>query len=318
MISEEKDAKQNQVKNVDPFEGQEMGIGTWAWGDKLVWGFGQNYSDREVEESFLEAIESGFRFFDTAEVYGQGKSEKFLGVLLPSVQEKCIVASKIMPYPWRLGKDALKKALSGSLQRLGLQKVDLYQMHWPMPPVPIENWMAQMAEVYHEGLIGSVGVSNFNLEQTQRAAEALSKKGIPLASNQVEYHLLERKIEKNGLTDYCQANNIKIIAYSPLAMGILSGKYTPENPPKGARGSQYPRAVLEKIQPLIRMLVRMGMDLEGKSAAQVALNWVIQKGAFPIPGVKNANQVTQNAGALGWKLTPEEVNKLDEMSDSIL
>jgi aryl-alcohol dehydrogenase-like predicted oxidoreductase len=101
-------------------------------------------------------------------------------------------------------------------------------------------------------------------------------------------------------------------------MGILSGKYTPENPPKGARGSQYPRVVLEKIQPLIRTLIRMGMDREGKTAAQVALNWVIQKGAFPIPGVKNPQQVTQNAGALGWKLTPEEVNKLDEVSESIL
>lgn len=318
MISATEDTDKNNLEGASPFEGAEMGIGTWAWGDQLVWGFGQNYADREVKDSFREAIASGFRFFDTAEVYGQGKSEKFLGDLMPTTREKIVVASKIMPYPWRLGKDALKKALTGSLRRLGLKKLDLYQMHWPMPPVAIENWMAQMADAFDEGLIGSVGVSNYNLEQTQRAAEALDKKGVRLVSNQVEYHLLERKIEKNGLVDYCRANKIKIIAYSPLAMGVLSGKYTPENPPKGARGTQYPRAVLERIQPVIRALKRIGMDHEGKTASQVALNWVIQKDAFPIPGVKNPNQVAQNAGALGWKLTPDEVNRLDEISNTIL
>ncbi|MRS03898.1 aldo/keto reductase, partial [bacterium] len=138
-------------------DGIELGIGTWAWGDRLVWGYGNQYSATEIEESFHAAIDSGIRFFDTAEVYGQGKSEKFIGQLLPSVNEQVVVATKIMPFPWRLSKDALRKTLAASLKRLGLKKVDLYQMHFPMPPVSVESWMQQMADVYEEGLISAVG-----------------------------------------------------------------------------------------------------------------------------------------------------------------
>jgi aryl-alcohol dehydrogenase-like predicted oxidoreductase len=299
------------------FDGIELGIGTWSWGDRMVWGYGNQYSARDIEETFASAIENGIRFFDTAEVYGQGKSEKFLGQLLPTTSEKVRVASKIMPFPWRLSKQALRKALTASLERLKLPKVDLYQIHWPMPPVSIESWMDQMAEVYSEGLISAVGVSNYNLEQTKRAADALKKKGIPLASNQVEYHLLERRIEKNGLLDFCQNNGIKIIAYSPLAMGILSGKYTPENPPKGTRSAHYTRPVLEAILPLIKLMKHIGMDHDGKTAAQVALNWVIARKALPIPGAKNILQVEQNTGATSWSLTNVEIEKLNEMSDNV-
>ncbi|PKN98282.1 MAG: 2,5-didehydrogluconate reductase [Chloroflexi bacterium HGW-Chloroflexi-4] len=298
-------------------DGIELGIGTWAWGDRLVWGYGNQYSANDVEESFHAAIDNGIRFFDTAEVYGQGKSEKFIGQLLPSINEKVMVATKIMPFPWRLAKNALRKTLAASLKRLGLKKVDLYQMHWPMPPVSVESWMQQMTEVYEEGLISAVGVSNYNLELTKRSVDALQKKGIPLASNQVEYHLLERRIEKDGLLDYCKANGIKVIAYSPLAMGILSGKYTPDNPPKGTRSAHYNKGILEAIQPLIKLMKGIGLDHEGKTASQVALNWVICKGTLAIPGAKNITQVEQNAGAIGWHLTEDEVRKLDESSEAV-
>lgn len=298
-------------------DGIELGIGTWAWGDRLVWGYGNQYSANDIEETFHAAIENGIRFFDTAEVYGQGKSEKFIGQLLPSVTEKVVVGTKIMPFPWRLSKDALRKTLAASLKRLGLKKVDLYQMHFPMPPVSVERWMQQMVEVYEEGLISAVGVSNYNLEQTKRSVDALQKRGIPLASNQVEYHLLERRIEKNGLMDFCKANGISIIAYSPLAMGILSGKYTPDNPPKGTRSAHYNRALLEAIQPLIKLMKGIGLDHDGKTASQVALNWVISKGTIAIPGAKNISQIEQNAGAIGWHLSEEELSKLDESSDTV-
>ena len=294
-----------------------IGIGTWAWGDRLVWGFGNQYSDKDVRETFFSAIENGITFFDTAEVYGQGKSEKFLGQFIPTANQEILVATKIMPYPWRMAKDALRKALRGSLQRLGLPKVDLYQVHWPMPPVSIESWMNQMADVYADGLIRAVGVSNYDLEQTKRAADALSKRGIRLASNQVEYHLLERRIEKNGLIDYCMSNGIRVIAYSPLAMGVLSGKYTPENPPKGTRSAHYNRVLLQTIQPLIKLMKGIGLDHDGKTAAQVAINWVIAKGTLAIPGAKKIGQVEQNAGAVGWSLTDEEIRRLDEASDQV-
>jgi aryl-alcohol dehydrogenase-like predicted oxidoreductase len=298
-------------------DGVELGIGTWAWGDRLVWGYGNQYSANDIEETFHAAIENGIRFFDTAEVYGQGKSEKFIGQLLPSVTEKVVVGTKIMPFPWRLSKDALRKTLAASLKRLGLKKVDLYQMHFPMPPVSVERWMQQMVEVYEEGLISAVGVSNYNLEQTKRSVDALQKRGIPLASNQVEYHLLERRIEKNGLMDFCKANGISIIAYSPLAMGILSGKYTPDNPPKGTRSAHYNRVLLEAIQPLIKLMKGIGLDHDGKTASQVALNWVISKGTIAIPGAKNISQIEQNASAIGWHLSEEEIRKLDESSDTV-
>lgn len=138
-----------------------------------------------------------------------------------------------------------------------------------------------------------------------------------MASNQVEYHLLERRIEKNGLLKQCNELGIKIIAYSPLAMGILSGKYTPENLPNGVRARHYNRALLEKIQPLIKSMKKIGMNHDGKTASQVALNWVICKGALPIPGAKNANQLEQNVGATGWRLLEEEINLLDDLSDSV-
>jgi aryl-alcohol dehydrogenase-like predicted oxidoreductase len=317
MNSKETGMGEQGILNSTVLDGIELGIGTWAWGDRLVWGYGNQYSTKDIEETFHAAVENRLRFFDTAEVYGQGKSEKFIGQLLPTVTEKIMVATKIMPYPWRLSKDALRKTLTASLKRLGLKKVDLYQIHWPMPPVSVESWMRQMSEVYEEGLISAVGVSNYNLELTKRSVDALQKKGIPLASNQVEYHLLERRIEKDGLVDFCNANGIRVIAYSPLAMGILSGKYTPDNPPKGTRSAHYNRALLEDIQPLIKLMKSIGMDHEGKTASQVALNWVICKKALAIPGAKNINQVEQNAGAIGWRLTEDEVRKLDESSDVI-
>jgi len=316
-MNQEREMEAMPIKKNPIFDGIEIGIGTWAWGDRLVWGYGNQYSANDVEESFHAAIANGIRFFDTAEVYGQGKSEKFIGQLLPTAKQEVKIATKIMPFPWRLAKDALKKALQGSLGRLNVSSVDLYQVHWPMPPVSIESWMNQMADAYAEGKIKAIGVSNYDVEQTKRAADALIKKGLTLASNQVEYHLLERRIEKNGLMDFCNRNGIKVIAYSPLAMGILSGKYTPDNPPKGTRSTHYNRALLEAIQPLIKLMKSIGMDHDGKTAAQVAINWVISKGALAIPGAKNIGQVEQNAGSIGWHLTEVEIGKLDDASDQV-
>lgn len=312
------DIMENQYSNFHQiFSDVEIGIGTWSWGDRFFWGYGNKYKEEDVIQAFQESVHNNISFFDTAEVYGQGKSENFLGKMIPGSNIPVKIATKIMPFPWRLGRHALKRALMGSLERLRLPRVDLYQMHWPLPPVSVESWMQQMAEVYGEGLIGAIGVSNYDLDKTIRSVEALNKIGLTLASNQLEYHLLERRIEKNGLMQYCTANGIKVIAYSPLAMGILSGKYTPENPPKGARASQYSRELLTRIQPLIRLLKKIGQDHDGKTASQVALNWVVCKGALPIPGAKNAKQAAENAGAIGWKLSEMEVTELNEMSDKV-
>ena len=303
-----------RVQTCDIFTGIQLGIGTWAWGDKLVWGYGNSYSEADIREAFKVCVGGGVRFFDSAEVYGQGKAETILGELCAQEDEEFVIATKMMPFPWRLFHNSLKFALQNSLRRLRVNQVQLYQMHWPLPPVKVDTWMDRMAEVVDAGLVKAVGVSNYTLEQTITAHEALKKRGLRLASNQVEYHLLERRIEQNGLMEYCLEEGIKIIAYSPLAMGILTGKYTPENPPAGTRAAQYNRSYLEKIQPLIKTLIRIGNDADGKSAGQVAINWCIQKGTLPIPGVKNAAQAVQNLGAIGWQLDAEEMALLDEVS----
>jgi len=302
-------AKQSVLDNV------EFGVGAWAWGDRLVWGYGRSYSAEDVRQAFNASIAAGVRMFDTAEVYGQGKSELLLGEFIKTTDQQVIIATKFMPYPWRLGRQSLLRALKGSLKRLGVAQVDLYQVHRQMPPVNPETWMAAMVEAAHAGLTREVGVSNYNRSWTQRAYAALAREGIHLTSNQVEYSLIDRKVEKDGLIKLCQELGVRVIAYSPLGMGLLTGKFTPENPPSGIRGGRYNRRFLERMTPLLTLIKRIGSDHAGKTPAQVALNWVICKGALPIPGAKNVAQAEQNAGALGWRLSEEEVAALDEASD---
>ncbi len=298
-------------------EGIEIGIGTWAWGDRLYWGYGRGYSDQDLRAAFDRCLEGGVRLFDTAEVYGQGRSETLLGQFLRESGAQVAVATKFAPYPWRLRRASLLRALRSSLRRLGLQQTDLYQIHFPMPPLTVETWMAGMAEAYQNGLIRAVGVSNYDRGQMQRAYDALVREGISLASNQVEYSLVNRAIEKNGLLKHCQELGITCIAYSPIGMGMLSGKYTPQHPPKGMRASRFNTRYLQALQPMIQLLTRIGNEHDGKTPAQVAINWTICKGTLPIPGVKNTAQVDQDLGAAGWRLTDDEVGLLDEMSDRV-
>lgn len=294
-----------------------LGIGAWAWGDRMFWGYGRGYAVQDVRDAFETALAAGINFFDTAEVYAQGQSERMLGKYVREFKQPVVVATKFAPFPWRLGRGSLLRALRGSLKRLGLPKVDLYQIHWPVPTSSVQTWAGALADAVEAGLTRAVGVSNYTEEQMRTACSVLSQRGIPLATNQVEYSLLNRKVEKNGLLRACQDLNITLIAYSPLLQGVLSGKYTPRQPLTGFRGRKYSPAFLEKTAPLIRLLRDVG-DALGKTPAQVALNWTICKGTLPIPGAKNARQAQENAGALGWQLTDEDVARLEEMSDRVL
>lgn len=291
-----------------------LGIGTWAWGDRLFWGYGRGYTDADLQAAFETCLEAGIDFFDTAEIYGRGRSERLLGRFIRAAGKPVLVATKFFPYPWRLWRGSLTRALLGSLERLGMGRVDLYQIHWPFPPLSIETWMAALADAVEAGLTRAVGVSNYNVQQMRRAHAALAQRGIPLASNQVEYSLLKRAPERSGLLAACRELNVTLIAYSPLAQGLLTGKYSPENPPPGVRGRRYSRARLAQIQPLVSLLREIGAGHGGKTPAQVAINWVICKGAVPIPGAKNPHQARENIGALGWRLSDEEVRALDEAS----
>jgi aryl-alcohol dehydrogenase-like predicted oxidoreductase len=290
-----------------------LGIGTWAWGDRLVWGYSRS-SDPDLQAAFQATLAAGINFLDSAEMYGFGRSEQLIGQFAHVDQQPAppvLIATKFLPLPWRLRKASLLRALRGSLKRLQVPRVDLYQIHWPSPPVAIETWMDALADAVEAGLTRAVGVSNYNPDQMRRAHAALAKRGIMLASNQVEYSLLHRAPEHDGLLALCRELGVTLIAYSPLAKGLLTGKYTPDNPPKGARGRMAGRDYLTRIQPLIGQLRAIGEAHGGKTPAQVALNWLISKGALPIPGAKNVRQVQDNAGALGWRLTQDEVARLD-------
>lgn len=290
-----------------------LGVGTWQWGGRM-WGYGTGeYSDADLGAGFREAVQSGLNFFDTAEVYGRGRSELLLGQCVRAAGQPIVVASKFMPFPWRLRRPSLREALQRSLQRLGLERVDLYYIHWPAPPVPIATWVDALADVVQEGLVRAAGVSNYSTAQVVRAYDVLARRGVRLAAVQVRYNLLSRQPETTGLLAACRERQVTLVAYSPLAQGVLTGKYTAQNPPRGTRGLTY-RRILQRVQPLTALLCEVGQAHGGQNPAQVALNWVICKGAVPIPGAKNARQARENAAALGWKLSEAEVAALDEAS----
>jgi len=177
--------------------------------------------------------------------------------------------------------------------------------------------METMAEAVESGLALAAGVSNFSPEQMRQAHAALAKHNIALACNQVDYSLLNRAPERSGLASVCRELNVTLVAYRPVSGGLLTGKYTPQNPPQGRRGWMTSRGTLARLQPLVGLLRQIGEAHGGKSPSQVALNWVICKGALPIPGAHSVKHVQENAGAMGWRLSDEEVARLDSTEESL-
>jgi aryl-alcohol dehydrogenase-like predicted oxidoreductase len=294
----------------------QMGLGAWQWGDRMVWGYGQTHTDEDIRKAFDVSLSLGIRFIDTAETYGSGFSERLLGKFLKETDQPVLIATKYFPWPWRFSKGFIPRALKGSLERLGVEAVDLYQIHWSSPLMSPETMMEGMVECVKQGLTRTVGVSNFGHKKMIRAYTTLTRHGIPLASNQVHYSLLSREVEKNGTLARCKELGIRLIAYSPLEKGLLTGKYSVENPPPGVRTSQYAE-LIKKIPPVIKVMQEIGQNHGGKTVAQVALNWLICKGALPIPGAKNVVQAEQNAGGAGWQMTEDDVAILDAVTDDI-
>lgn len=286
-----------------------VGVGAWAWGADFYWG---GTTKANVQAAFDACVLGGITLIDTAEIYGFGQSEKLVGQNLNRSKAAVTIATKFFPYPWRLFKGNLLGALKESLKRLGLERVDLYQIHQPIPP--IDKWVSALGDAVKTGLTRLAGVSNFSTRQTRRAHQILADQGIPLASNQIHYSLLWRAPEFNGLLDACRELSLTVIAYTPLEQGILTGKYTPQNPPPGVRRARYPVDFLEQVQPLVGLLREIGQAHGGKSPGQVAINWTVAKGTLPIPGARSAWQAQEIAGTLGWSLTADEVAALDKAS----
>jgi len=298
-----------------------LGIGTMTWGDPAVSprynpariAYGPAEDKLELQKAIDSSIENGVRFIDTAAYYGKGASELWVGELIKG--REVFVATKF-PSHVATSTSALPKDLENSLKRLDVPSIDLYQIHYPSPFFSIPRVLKLMADAVHSGKIKAVGVSNFSAKQTSDAHNLLSELSIPLASNQVEYSLLHRNPERNGVLETCQSLNVTLIAYTPLKMGALTGKYLGQNRPVGMRrySSLFSKRNYPKLQQLVGLLEEIGQGYS-RSPAQVALRWLMQKGnVLPIPGVKNNEQALHNAGALSFSLSESEMDTLDRAS----
>lgn len=299
-----------------------LGIGAMVWGDISTaprWNPARNaYGPTSTVEEQREALEvslaAGVNFIDTAAMYGKGASERRVGEL--TAGKDVVVATKF-PFGFLSRASSLPVALEGSLARLRRTTIDLYQIHYPFRWMSIPTLMGLMAEAVQAGRIRAVGVSNYNVQQMRTAHAELARRGIPLASNQVEYSLLHRDPETDGVLDACRELGVTLIAYMPLASGALTGKYTATARPAGwRRYTGYFRGKSLAAQArLVEVLREIGARHD-RSPGQVALRWLIQQdGVLAIPGAKNPSQATQNAGALTFALDDAEVDALSRATE---
>ncbi|ORX90512.1 Aldo/keto reductase [Basidiobolus meristosporus CBS 931.73] len=294
-----------------------MGIGTWSWGDESKWGYSITHTENDIKQAFDELVTRGITFFDTAEIYGQGESERIVGRLLTHWEgkperESMVIATKFLPLPWRFRyPSSLFSALQQSMERLGVKQIDLYQIHGPIHLRSIEVLADALADAVDAGLVRTVGVSNYSIDETTRMYKALKERGIQLATNQIEFSLLRRYPETNGLIRACREMGVEVLAYSPLGMGRLTGKYSATNPPPSGR--KFGNYSMNDIEPLLDVLRQLALKYE-KTVPQIALNWVICKGVIPIPGAKNLKQAQENCGALGWRMDDADIDLLDTHS----
>lgn len=296
-----------------------LGVGAMTWGSPkgaARWtpaqlAYGASHGMEEEQRALEASLAAGVNLIDTAAMYSNGASERRVGELTRG--KPVLIATKFPPSPFARA-ESLPRALDQSLERLERRAVDLYQIHFPSRWMSIPRLMDLMADAVEAGKIRAVGVSNYSAEQMRLAHATLAGRGIALASNQVEYSLLHRTPEVDGVLDACRELGITLIAYSPLAMGALTGKYAPGTRATGLRRFMptFRGRGIEAVQPVVALLREIGGRYD-KSPAQVALRWLIEnESVLPIPGAKNARQAADNAGALAFALTREEVEGLDQ------
>lgn len=295
-----------------------LGVGAMTWGDAkglarlhpAKTAYGGPLGREEEQQAFDASLERGVNFFDTAAMYSGGASERRLGELAHG--REALIASKF-PGSFSFRAENLPKELEASLQRLNRSSVDLYQHHYPNRSLSIPRLMELLADAVEAGKVRAVGVSNYSAQQMREAHTALAERGIALASNQIEYSLLHRRPETNGILEAGRELGITLIAYQPLASGALTGKYLEGAKPTGMRRMMrnFRGKGQEAVGPVVSLLREIG-ERHGKSPAQVALRWLIEQGdVVPIPGAKNARQAASNADALTFCLEPAEIDALD-------
>ncbi len=300
-----------------------IGVGTWAWGNQFLWGYDPARDDETLAATFRRCLERGLLFFDTADSYGtgrfNGRSEELLGRFAmaanPEERRNLCIATKLAPFPWRLGRRGYERAFAASQARLQGQ-MKRVQLHWstaryaPWQESPLLDGLADQVLA---GAVQSLGVSNMGPRRLRQVAARLAERDVPLASLQVQLSLLSPEaVQPGGVAEVCRELGIALIAYSPLALGLLSR-------PAGAPPSlgSGPRALLcrriwPRIQPLLRAMEAQA-SAHDSTVAAVALNWCRAHGAMPIPGLRSPEQVDQTADALSWELSASERQALDDL-----
>jgi aryl-alcohol dehydrogenase-like predicted oxidoreductase len=302
-----------------------LGLGCWQFseGRGLVGGFWEALPPSTVEEIIDASIRGGINWFDTAEAYGNGRSEQALAAALTRLGKKpgdVVVATKWMPFP-RFAS-SIGATIGTRLSSLSPFGIDLHQIHQPYSLATIDAEAEAMAKLVHEGKIKTVGVSNFSARQMRAMHAALARRGVALVSNQMPYSLLRRGIESNGVLAAAKELGITLIAYSPLAQGLLSGKFHED--PSLIKGRVGPRKYLpgfrarglEKSRPLIEELKKIALA-HGATPSQVALNWLVSfhgDTVVAIPGASKRRQAEENTGTMDFTLTPDELRRIDELS----
>jgi aryl-alcohol dehydrogenase-like predicted oxidoreductase len=278
-----------------------IGLGTWQFGSR-EWGYGEGYAAGAAKEIVRRARDLGVTLFDTAEVYGFGRSERILGEALGDERADVVVASKLFPvapFP-----PVVRNRLEGSARRLGLRKVPLYQVHQPNPVVPDTVTMPGLRALLDEDRIGAVGVSNYSLHRWRAADAAL---GRPVISNQVQFSLA-RPDALEDLVPFAEREGRVVIAYSPLAQGLLGGRYGVDNRPGGVRAANplFGTQNLRRVQPLLDVL-RQVADAHGVRPGTIALAWLVSlPQVVVIPGASSVEQMEANAAAGDVDLRPDE------------
>jgi aryl-alcohol dehydrogenase-like predicted oxidoreductase len=284
-----------------------IGLGTWQFGS-MEWGYGRGYANQDAIGIVHRALELGVNLIDTAEIYGQGRSEKIVGQAIKGSREQVFLATKLFPVGLPVQVASRARA---SARRLGVDRIDLYQLHWPSPLFPVRYTMPRFKRLVDDGLVGHIGVSNHSAGQWQEAEHVA---GIPVLTNQVQFSLAHRGPDAASVP-WAQRHDRVVIAYSPIAQGMLSGRYQ-EAPPSNFRRmrSDFRPAARARFAPLIAALKEVGGRHQA-TPAQVALAWLVNKpNVVAIPGASSVRQLEENAAAGDLILDAAEVERLDQLS----
>jgi len=289
----------------------KIGLGTWQFGSR-EWGYGERYADQVAHAIVRRALELGVTLFDTAEIYGFGRSERILGRALGADRESVFLATKI--FPLVPVAPVVEQRAVASANRLGVHRLDLYQVHQPNPLVRDGTIMRGMDALQRVGLVDEVGVSNYSLQRWRAAEDAL---GGRVLSNQVRYSLIARSPEQD-LLPFAESHDRMVIAYSPLGQGLLSGRYDRANRPSNRLRAGSPLFLpdnLDRAGDLIAVL-REVAGAHSATPAQIALAWVIHHPAVvAIPGASSVEQLESNAAAAEIQLADDEYQALQAASD---